>query len=247
MCRARVRLSAEDLGTKRRSGGGGASEWRMRTCAFAKEAGAHQQGDLVGSPCERGAGYLPVPVSGTFCGLFAALSVRVRFAVLVPVAVGLKVTKIEQLAPAGIDAEHLLAGMKSDGSVPVVLTVFSVSVVVPVLVSVMVCCGLEVPTVCALKVKLVGDRVTAPDAIVPVPESGTFCGLFAALSVNVRDAVLVPLAVGLKVTKMEQLVPAGIDAEHLLAGMKSDGSVPVVLTVSNVSVALPEFVSVTVC
>ena len=43
---------------------------------------------------------------------------------------------------------------------------------------------------------------------VPVPPSDTLCGLVAALSVIVSDAIRVPLAVGLKVTVIVQFVPA---------------------------------------
>jgi hypothetical protein len=43
--------------------------------------------------------YWPVPDSGTFCGLPPPRSVIDTFADRVPVAVGVKVTLIEQLAP----------------------------------------------------------------------------------------------------------------------------------------------------
>ena len=43
---------------------------------------------------------VPVPVRLTLCGLPVALSVRVTAAVRVPLAVGVKVTLIVQLAPA---------------------------------------------------------------------------------------------------------------------------------------------------
>jgi len=42
----------------------------------------------------------PVPDNATFCGLPAALSVMLTAALRVPMAVGLKVTLIVQLAPA---------------------------------------------------------------------------------------------------------------------------------------------------
>jgi hypothetical protein len=43
---------------------------------------------------------VPIPLSDTCCGLPAALSVRPSAALRVPVAVGLKVTLMVQLAPA---------------------------------------------------------------------------------------------------------------------------------------------------
>jgi hypothetical protein len=51
-------------------------------------------------------------------------------------------------------------------------------------------------TSCTPKLSDLADRLTA----IPVPLRATLCGLFAALSVIVRLAVLSPLAVGLKVT-----------------------------------------------
>ena len=42
----------------------------------------------------------PVPVRLAVCGLLLALSVTVRVAPRVPVAVGVNVTSMEQLAPA---------------------------------------------------------------------------------------------------------------------------------------------------
>ena len=45
-------------------------------------------------------GTVPVPVKPTDCGLPEALSVMLTEALRVPVAVGLNVTLIEQLAPA---------------------------------------------------------------------------------------------------------------------------------------------------
>ncbi len=47
-----------------------------------------------------GIGYVPVPDKGTCCGLPAALSVTLSAALRVPVAVGLNVTLIVQLAAA---------------------------------------------------------------------------------------------------------------------------------------------------
>jgi hypothetical protein len=79
-----------------------------------------------------------------------------------------------------------------------------VKVVVPTLVRVTVLAGLVVPIVTEPKFRLVGESFT----VVPVPLRGTFCGLPAALSVTLRAAERVPLAVGLKVTLILQLVPA---------------------------------------
>ena len=79
-----------------------------------------------------------------------------------------------------------------------------VSEVVPRFVSVTVLAALVTPMATVPKVKLVGESF----AVVPVPLSGTCCGLPAALSVTLRAALRVPLAVGLKVTLIVQLAPA---------------------------------------
>jgi len=77
---------------------------------------------------------------------------------------------------------------------------------VPELLSVVLCDALVVPTGCDEKVRLVGVRVTA--GAVPLPVSGTVCGLPVALSVTEMLAVRLPVAVGVKVTEMVQLAPA---------------------------------------
>jgi hypothetical protein len=78
-----------------------------------------------------------------------------------------------------------------------------VNVVVPTLVSVTVFTGLAVPMATVPKLKLVEESF----AVVPIPLSGACCGLPAALSVTLRSAMRVPLAVGLNVTLMPQLAP----------------------------------------
>lgn len=55
----------------------------------------------------------PVPVSATVCGLLGALSVIVRVPARAPAAVGVKVTKIWQVANALIAAPQLLVSAKS--------------------------------------------------------------------------------------------------------------------------------------
>jgi len=79
-----------------------------------------------------------------------------------------------------------------------------VSVVVPTFVSVTVLAAVVVPTVTEPKLKLVGESF----AVVPVPLSETVCGLPDALSVTLKAALRVPLAVGLKVTLIVQLALA---------------------------------------
>ncbi len=109
----------------------------------------------------------PVPVSVAVC--VPAESVTVSVPLRVPLAVGLKVTEIVQLAPAARLVPHpLLATAKSpDAETEEIET----AELVP-LDSTTFCGELVVPTVWLAKVKLVGVNVTDPDEPVPpVPVS----------------------------------------------------------------------------
>ena len=64
------------------------------------------------------AGAVPVPVRLTLWGLPVALSARVTAALRVPLAVGVKVTLIVQLAPAATELPQLLVCAKSLALVP---------------------------------------------------------------------------------------------------------------------------------
>ena len=90
----------------------------------------------------------------------------------------------------------------------------------PLLVNVMLCAALVVPTNCDEKVKLVGARVTAgAGAVAPVPVRLTVCGLPLALSAMETAAVRVPAAVGLKVTLMMQLAVAARVAPQVVVSL----------------------------
>src|SRR5947209_9374180 len=146
-----------------------------------------------------------MPLSATFCGLSAALSVRVRLALREPVAPGVKVTLMVQLAFAARLLGQLLVWAKSPLFVPVnpMLVIFRGTV--PVSVSFTAAFALVVPTFWLPKLTLVGLRLTTGIVVVPVPLRATFWGLFSPLSVNVRLALRLPLAVGVKVTLTVQL------------------------------------------
>jgi hypothetical protein len=95
-----------------------------------------------------------------------------------------------------------------------------------------------------------GERVTPdppPPEVTPVPLRPTDCGLPLALSVTATAAVLVPEAVGLKVTLIVQLPGAATLEPQLLVWAKSPLLAPVRAMPAMVSVALPVFESVTVC
>src|SRR5450432_1259936 len=63
---------------------------------------------LVGLRAAEGPTAVPVPVRLAVCGLPAALSVTVTVPVRVPAAVGVKVTLMEQLAPAATELPQVL-------------------------------------------------------------------------------------------------------------------------------------------
>jgi hypothetical protein len=140
----------------------------------------------------------------TACGLPAALSLTLSDAVRVPLAVGLKVILMLQVARAANELPHVWVCAKSPALIPVMAIPVMLMVVVPTLVSVTVFAGLVVPMATVPKFRLVGKSF----AVVPTPPSGTCCGLPAALSVTLRAAECAPLAVGLNVTLMLQLAPA---------------------------------------
>ena len=88
----------------------------------------------------------PVPVRLIVCGLPAALSVIAREAVREPVAEGVKVTLIVQLAPAATLVPQVFVCAKSPLLVPVTAMLVMLSAAVPLFVSVTVCAALVVPT-----------------------------------------------------------------------------------------------------
>lgn len=86
-------------------------------------------------------GAVPVPVRNRPCGLPDALSATVTEPERVPTAVGVKVTLIEQLAPAASVVPHVFVWPKS----PVMVIPEIVSGAVPVFESVALWAGLVVP------------------------------------------------------------------------------------------------------
>ena len=95
------------------------------------------------------------------------------------------------------------------------------------------------PSFCAGKVKEVRERLTTGAVPVPVRLTVWVAGL--ALSVMVTAPVLVPAAVGLKVTLRVQLAPAATLEPQVLVSEKSLLAVMLVM----LRAALPVFLSVT--
>ena len=131
---------------------------------------------LVGKPAKWKSA--PPPPKFTTCGLPAALSLMVREPVLLPAAVGVKVTLMAQFAPAANPVPQVLSCAKS----PVTVIPAMVKAAVPVLVIVIVCGALVDPSAWLVNVKLADDRLTT-GAAAPMPERVMVCGLLAALSV----------------------------------------------------------------
>ena len=88
-----------------------------------------------------------MPVRATVCGLPEALSATASEALRAPLAEGVKVTLIVQLAPAANVLAHVWVWAKFVGFVPVNEYPVMVSEAVPVLVSVTVLAALVVFTV----------------------------------------------------------------------------------------------------
>jgi len=100
---------------------------------------------------------VPVPVRETVCGLPVALSATEIVPVTVPFATGVKVTEMLHEAPAAMVGVQVVVSAKP----ALALMLEMVRLAAPVLVRVIVCAGLVVPLSCVLKVRLVGERVTA--------------------------------------------------------------------------------------
>lgn len=188
-------------------------------------------------PPPGGGGEFPVPLRLTVCRPPAELSLTLKVPVRVPVVVGVNVTLMEQLEFAARLVPQVLVCEKS----PVTEIPLIESAAVPVLLSVTVCGVLLLPTTTPLNVRLEGDRLAM--GAVPVPERLAVCGLPTALSVTVIVPVREPVAVGLKVTWMEQFSPGAKAVPQLLVWVKS----PVVLIPLMESVAPPLFVKTIVC
>lgn len=179
------------------------------------------------------------------------MSAMLRVAVSSPVAVGVNVTPIMQLAfaakvPVGLQGvEPLLASAKLLLFSPVIEKLVKFTGPVPVLITVTFCAGLVELTVCDANVSDVGDTVTVAGPFTAVPVNVTVCGLPVALSVNVIAPVRVPAAVGLNaIWKVHGAASTAI-AGHcaVVAPEKS----PVIAMLANVTFTFPLFDIVTVC
>src|SRR6202167_1876899 len=118
---------------------------------------------------------LPVPESGTSCGLPSlTLSVTVRVAVREPVVLGVNVTAMAQLSLGASELGQWLVGVKLPASAPVTATLEMSSAVVPVLVTVTSAVTLW-PTSTVPKFRLYGLKLAS--GWITVVCSVTCCGL----------------------------------------------------------------------
>lgn len=164
-------------------------------------------------------------------------------------AVGVNVTLTVQVPLlAATEPPQVLATEKSPGLAPVSETLVMVRLTLPVLVSVMDCAGvLVVPTVCGEKFKVVPLRLTM--GLVPVPVSVTGCTLpptLSVLSVMFMVAPRLPMAAGVNVTLMVQLLFAATDPLQVLVCPKSPGLAPANPMLAMVRAVLPVLLRVTV-
>ena len=157
---------------------------------------------------------VPVPDSDTDWGLPGALSVMEIVPSLEPELIGVNVTLIVQLVPSASELPQLLVCEKSPGFVPPTAMLVMVKVALPVLLSVTTFAELLVPSTWLGNTRLTGESDTA--GAMPVPVSGTVCGLPPALSATLTLAVRVPLAVGVNVTLMDHEPPAATDDPQVL-------------------------------
>lgn len=132
------------------------------------------------------------------------LSVMVSAPVRVPLAVGVKVTLIMQLAPAARLPPQLLVWAKS----PLVAMLEMVSGPVPVLERVTFCAALAVPRFWLPKLRVPGETLTAGAVPVPLRLTVWVLPLVPPLSsVKVKVPVRGPAEAGVKVTDSVQLAP----------------------------------------
>ena len=151
-----------------------------------------------------------VPASGMICVVpVVELSVTVSVAARAPVAAGVKLTVIVQLAAAASDVPQVFVSAKSPALVPEISTLEIVSGPVPVLVRFALCVAAVLATTVVPKVSpSCGSKSATPRSGAPVPLSVAVCGEFVALSTTAIDPVSAPVANGVKFTENVQLAPA---------------------------------------
>ena len=128
---------------------------------------------MCGSRSASGATAAPVPLSVTTCGELAALSTTLTVPMHVPAAVGVKLTKIVQLAPAASVIPQVLVSEKSLALFPEIWTLAIVMETAVKLVKISACAPALVPTMVLAKVNELTVKPAEPEdtgADPPLPQ-----------------------------------------------------------------------------
>src|SRR5215469_11867880 len=163
----------------------------------------------------------------------------------VPVAEGVNVTLIVQIAPAGTLPPQESCSAKSEAFVPTIATLESVRTVFPVLLKVTLCAALVAPIITVGKVRLLTDRLAIRVGAMPVPVSGTGREPGERSLAITRLAVRAPATVGVNVTLTEQLAPTGRLPAQVSFSAKSEALVPPTVTLVMLSAVDSLFVKTT--
>ena len=118
---------------------------------------------------------------------------------------GLNTREIVQFDAGATGTVQLLVKLKSEGLAPARETEEMCSGPVPVLMTIRVCDGLDVPSSVPGKESAVGEKAMAGWGATPVPLRTSVCGVPGALSATCRFAVKVPALDGVKVILTAQL------------------------------------------
>jgi hypothetical protein len=142
------------------------------------------------------------------------LSVILNVAEREPLALGLKLTLIAQLAFAARELPQVFpVTRKSDEFDPVMVTPEIVKAPTPGLLSVTVFAVLVVLTLCDGKLRL--DGLRSASGAITVAVIATICGLPGALSCKLRMAETEPTWLGHKLSVILQLFPAASEEVQL--------------------------------
>lgn len=190
----------------------------------------------------------PVPVSVTACGLggLVASSVTLSTPVRTPIDLGANVTLIVQNAFAVKPPLQLSVSAKSEPFVPLIARLVIVTATFPESIIVNPCAALVDPTVWLENVKLLEESPTVRVAGTAVPVSETGRGARVILFAIVKLPVRVPVAAGVKLTRMEQVAPAARLPTQLSVSPKSEAFVPLIAMLAILTAVEPLFVNVTV-
>ena len=193
-------------------------------------------GLAVSFPC------VPVPLKGiVIVGSEALLEIVIEPEAL-PDTVGANFAVKDLVPPAATVAGTVSPVMLKP--VPDALAAETVTLVVPLFVSV-IDCVLLLPTPTLPNAKLPGFATRAVFAATPLPEMARVCGEFGALSANTMLPVVPPAVAGVNVTLKEALCPAPRVAGN--ARPLIPNPLPVSVARFKLRFTLPLFVSFTVC